>query len=570
MAEGAAGNQLTGGEAVVRMLEAHGVEHVFGLCGDTTLPLYDAFYRIGQNVRHILTRDERSAAYMADGYARVTGKVGVCEGPSGGGATYILPGVVEASESSIPVLSLTSDISVTGRGRYTLTELDQEGLFRPLTKWNGMAHTAKMVPGLFRRAFREMTTGKPGAAHIGLPYDVLTQPVDAADVWGDARLGRFPAMRMGPDPAAILEAADLLLAAKRAIFICGGGVVISGAEPELAALAEALAAPVATTISGQGSIADDHPLAVGVVGSNGGTVPTRELVDSADTVVFVGCRAGSVTTERWRHPAPGSVKVVHIDIDPAVIGANYRTDVPIASDAKLALGALAEAVAKRAHANGRGEEVRAAIADARRRKLEAFRALAESSDRPIKPERLVATLNRVLPRDATLVCDPGTPCPYFSGYYELLETGRHFISNRAHGALGYSMAAATGAHIGRPDVKTVSVMGDGSFGFTAGELETIVRLGLPITFVVVSNSAFGWIKAGQRSGYDRRFFSVDFSRTDHAAVARAFGVKAWRVEDPTELEGALRQAVEHGGPSLVDVICQPLDEAKAPVSEWVA
>jgi acetolactate synthase-1/2/3 large subunit len=196
--------------------------------------------------------------------------------------------------------------------------------------------------------------------------------------------------------------------------------------------------------------------------------------------------------------------------------------------------------------------------------------LAESNDSPIKPERVVATMQRLLPDDAVLVCDPGTPCPYYSGYFQFERTGRHFISNRAHGALGYSMSAAVGAQIGRPNAKVVAIMGDGSFGFTSGELETIVRTGVPITMVVFSNAVFGWIKAGQKTGFDERYYSVDFDRTDHARVAEAYGVKAWSVSDPAELEGALKAALAHDGPTLVDVIAQPLHEARAPVSEWVA
>ena len=169
-----------------------------------------------------------------------------------------------------------------------------------------------------------------------------------------------------------------------------------------------------------------------------------------------------------------------------------------------------------------------------------------------------------------MVCDPGTPCPYFSAYYPQARTGRHFISNRAHGALGSSMSAAVGAHYGRPAAKTVAIMGDGSFGFTSGEMETIARLKLPITFIVVSNAVYGWIKAGQKTGFGERYFSVDFSRTEHARVAEAFGLKAWKVEDPAALKGALAEAIAHDGPTLVDVISQPLNEARAPVSEWVA
>src|ERR671910_464184 len=290
---------ISGAEAVVEMLRAHGVEVIFGLCGDTSLPLYDAMARLG-SMRHILTRDERHAAYMADGYARLSGKVGVCEGPSGGGATYILPGLVEANESSIP--------------------------------------------RVFRKAFEAMTSGRPGAAHIALPFDVQNGPVERVDVWADPTLGSFPSRRVAPDASLVELGAKLLRRAKSPLFICGGGVVLSGAEAELLSLAETLGAPVATTISGKGSIDERSASAVGVVGSNGGTPETRAVVDAADVVGFVGCRAGSVTTERWRHPAPGSAKIIHIDVDPLVPGTNYKVDVPLIGDARLCLAALNEAV----------------------------------------------------------------------------------------------------------------------------------------------------------------------------------------------------------------------------------
>ena len=562
--------EVSGAEAVVRLLQQHGVRHIFGLCGDTSLPFYDALQRLDHGMQHILTRDERSAAYMADGYARVSGRVGVCEGPSGGGATYILPGLAEANESSIPILALTTDISVGSRGRYTLTELDQKSLFRPVTKWNAVLDRAADIPRVLRAAFLQMTSGRPGAVHVGLPYDVQTGAVGAEDVYGDPQLGAYPSRRVAPERDAVKRVAQLLMEAERPLFICGGGVVISGAESDLQALAERLGAPVATTISGQGSIGGEHPLAAGVVGSNGGTPQTRSLVEQADLVAFVGCRAGSVTTERWRYPAPGKTKVVHLDVDPAVIGANYRADGALVGDARLALAALNAECEARGAAPGRRGAASERVARAKLDKFAQFRALAESDATPIRPERLVAELQGVLDADALIVADPGTPCPYFSAYYVGRKAGRQFISNRAHGALGYSLSAAVGAHFGRPGPKVVSVMGDGSFGFTVGELETVVRYRLPITFVVVSNAAYGWIKAGQKSGFGARYFSVDFDRTDHARVAEAYGLKAWRVEDPAKLRSALAAAVAHGGPALVDVICQPLHEARAPVSEWVA
>ena len=562
--------QINGAEALVRMLQHFKVRHVFGLCGDTSLPLYDAFARLDHGITHVLTRDERSAAYMADGYARISGRPGVCEGPSGGGATYILPGVVEANESSIPVLAITTDIATASRGRYTLTELDQQNLFRPLTKWAGVANSAADIPRLMRTAFTAMCSGRTGAAHLSLPFDAQNGAVEADELWGDAELATFPARRSGADPHDVERAVALLTASANKLFVVGGGVVLSGAERELTELAELLNAGVATTISGQGSLPETHPLCAGVVGSNGGTRWTRALVEMADLVVFVGCRAGSVTTERRRFPAPGRATVLHIDIDPAVIGANYPTGLGLVGDCRVVLRQLINALGGQTTFELPARLNAGAIAQAKADKRAAFLALAHSNAAPILPERVVHDLQAVLPDDAIVVADPGTPCPYFSAYYEIRTSGRRFFSNRAHGALGYSMSAALGAWFAEPSAKVVSVMGDGSFGFTVGELETIVRVKAPITMVVISNSVYGWIKAGQKTGFDARYFSVDFNRTDHAAVAAAYGVKSWRVEDPRQLRSVFKQAVEYGGPTLVDVICQPLQDANAPVSEWVA
>ena len=559
-------NVMTGAEAMVRMLQAHDVRHVFGLCGDTTLPFYDALYRLEHNIDHILTRDERSAAYMADGYARVTGKVGVCEGPSGGGATYILPGLVEANESSIPVLAITSDVGTRSRGHYPLTELDQAGLMRPLTKFNQVISHADALPDAVRQAFRAMTTGRPGAAHLGLPIDVQRGEAAGAEIWADPAHARYPAYPFGPDPAAIEAAIEAILSARAPVIICGGGVLLSGGQSAFQSLVEALDIAVATTISGQGTLAETHPNCVGVVGSNGGVAQTRALIEAADLVVFIGCRAGSVTTELWRYPARGT-RVVHIDSDPEVIGASYQTEVGVVSDARLALEAMVSGIKTRKVTGFGGAR---AVAPLRAEKWAGFNALAASSDRPIRPEAVIASLRRVLDDDAIVVGDPGTPCPYLSAYYELRQPGRSLWSNRAHGALGYALSASVGAAVGAPGRKVVALMGDGSFGFTCGELETVTRLKLPITFIVFSNAVYGWIKAGQKTAFDSRYFSVDFDRTDHAAVAEAFGVKAWTVEDPGMLDGVLAEATAHDGPTLVDVISQPLQDANAPVSEWIA
>lgn len=560
-------NHLTGAEAMVRMLQAHDVKHMFGLCGDTTLPFYDAMARMDHGITHFLTRDERHAAYMADAYARVTGKPGVCEGPSGGGATYILPGVIEANDSSVPILAITSDVATSAAGRYPLTELDQKALFAPLTKWNTSLDNATRLPAAMRQAFRAMTTGRPGAVHLALPIDTQRGAVSDAEIWADARHQSYPAERAAPDPGDIRAAVDVLSQAQAAVAICGGGPVLSGAEAALAQLATALDLPIATSVSGQGALAETHPQAVGVVGSNGGVSSTREVVEEADVILFIGCRAGSVTTERWRSPGMNK-RIIHIDSDPMVIGANYPTEVAICADANLALQALVAEIATRTDMPAQNGAGRAAAAW--QAKLADYAPLAASTDQPIRPEAVMTALADCLDDGAIIVADPGTPCPYFSAHYRWRKPGRQFITNRAHGALGYSLAASMGAHVGRPDVKTLAVMGDGSFGFCCGEFETLVRYNIPIAAIVFSNASFGWIKAGQNAGFGQRYYNVDFNRTDHAAVARAFGVRSWTVEDPAQLVPVLREAIAHDGPTLVDVISQPLHQAAAPVSEWIA
>src|SRR5258708_2952437 len=560
---------FNGADAMVRMLQLNGVKHIFGLCGDTSLPFYDAMARLDHGMDHILTRDERSAGYMADAYARVTGKVGVCEGPSGGGATYLLPGLAEANESSVPVLGITSDVSVGARGKFPLTELDQQALYKPLTKWNTTIDRVDQIPHAVRSAFRAMTTGRPGATHICLPYDVQKHTLDPADVWAQPGHDHYPAYRSAPDPAAVAEAADRLVAARCPVLICGGGVLIAGASAALDALATVLNAPVCSSVSGQGSLAGSHPLNAGVVGTNGGVEATRAVVAQADLVMFIGARAGSTTTEHWQMPSR-KVTIVHLDVDAMTIGTNYRTDVALVGDALLGLQALHAAVQQRiARRPADAADGASLAATARAAKQAFFAPLAASLERPIKPERVVDTLNRLLPARAIVVADPGTPCPYFTAYFDAPQAGRHFITNRAHGALGFAMSAGFGAAIGQPDSVVVAVMGDGSFGFTCGELETIVRRNVPLKMIVFSNSVFGWIKASQKSGYDERYFSVDFNRTHHARVAEAFGVKAWQVHDPADLEAALKAALMHDGPALVDVISPELQDTAVPVSQWM-
>jgi len=557
-------NYLSGAEALVKLLDQHEVKYIFGLCGDTSLPFYDALYRLNHSIKHILTRDERSASYMADGYARVTGKVGICEGPSGGGATYIIPGVVEANESSISVISITSDVPTTSIGHFPLTELNQKELFKPLTKWNEILNKPKKLGDNIRKAFKKSTSGRPGACHLSFPFDIQKAEISDQDIWVNKKYCKFPSDPIKPDPKKIDLIIKEISKAKNPIIICGGAIKNSFAEKELKKLEEKLNVVLATSVTGKGTLEDTHPNCLGVVGSNGGSLYTREVLKNSDLVIFIGCRAGSVTTEKWQYPSSKS-KIIHIDIDPQVIGANYKNYISLVADAKKSLIELNKKIKKN---NFNGDKI---IKATKKKKFSEFNKLCREEKGLIKPERIVKEINNAMPDNTYIVVDPGTPCPYFSAYYNFKKSGRYFITNRAHGALGYALPASIGVQIGRPKNNVVSVMGDGSFGFVVGELETAKRLNLPIIFVVISNSVYGWIKAGQKSSFNKRYYSVDFSRTDHAKVASSYGIKAWTVKKPNELKKIISEAIKYKkGPCLIDIVSQPLEEAKAPVSEWIA
>jgi len=556
-------------EAVVRLLEAYGVEYIFGVPGDTSMPLYDALYDAPAGIRHILARDERSASFMADVYARLSFKPGVCEGPSGAGATYILPGVAEAHASSIALIVLTTDTPLSGDGKGVLTELDQEALFAPVTKCCTRVKKAQKVPEIIRRAFRVATSGRPGAVQITLPHDILDEDIGSFQLHAEEECRTYPAYRTRPDPKAVERAADLLLDAERPVMIAGGGAVISQAWPEIAQLAEALTMPVGTSINGKGSIAENHPLSIGVVGGNGARDYANRIVETADLIIYVGCKTDSVTTVNWTLPSPAAgITIIHVDVDAQEIGNNYPTAAGIVGDAKLSLADLFNALSTRnrsqAPNKGRLHDVAAEAAhwweEAQKKML--------SNSVPIKPQRVMKELNDALPPDAVIVADAGTGTPFTSAFYKS-PAGRQVVIPRGYGGLGYAIPGVVGAKLARPGATVVGLMGDGSFGMSAGELETIARLELPVTILQFNNSCFGWIKTLQALYYEARYVSVDFSTdTDHAGIATGFGLRGVRIERPEDLAAAIREALDSDKPTFIDMITESEETELPPVHKW--
>jgi acetolactate synthase-1/2/3 large subunit len=383
------------------------------------MAFYDALYH-EPSITHIMTRDERSASFMADVYARVSGRVGVCEGPSGGGATYIVPGVAEAHGSAIPLLCLTSDTPVGEDHRGVLTELDQVGLFRPITKWSERVNLASGIEDAVHRAVRLATSDRPGAVHLSLPSDVLEDEGGTATRCPISSYDVAPRTRQRADSGEVQKAADLIARAKRPVIVAGGGVLASRACDELTRLAESTGIPVGTSINGKGSIAETSECSIGVVGGNGARSYANQWVREADLVFFIGIRTGSTTTAGWTLPdrsnAPASV---HLDVSSKEIGNTYPASATLQGDAKVTLEDVLAAIETPARMKTAAKGRLARLDEQKRTYFNKIALDARSDAQPIKPQRLVATMRDLLDDETIIVADPGTPTPYLSAQYQV-------------------------------------------------------------------------------------------------------------------------------------------------------
>ncbi|TGD95371.1 thiamine pyrophosphate-binding protein [Methylobacterium nonmethylotrophicum] len=580
---------MNGATALIEMLSSYGVEVIFGVPGDTNVALYVALRDAQNPPRHVTCRDERSAVYMADCYARLTGKPGVAEVPSGAGALYGLPGVAEANKSSVPLILLVNDIPTGGVGRGTLTELPVEELFRPISKRaETLTHIAKL-PELVRRAFREATAGQPGAVVLSLPEDILYQtlPETGVSLHVERQCVRAPSSRVRPEAADLSAALDAILQAKRPLILAGGGANRSGAAASITAFAERLNVPVVSTITGQGVIRDDHRLGIGIIGDNGFHPHALWALGRADLVVYVGCRMGSVATMNWQWPTQsGDTRIVQIDLDPETVGNTYAIDFPLVGDAKAVIDAMLDGVPTDFTPGTDGW-----VGEINERRGEFWKEmepLLTSDAAPLRPERVIEAINKVLPSPCFVVSDAGTPTPYATRFLRLHDPASKLIIPRFFGGLGYAIPAVIGAWFAAPDRKPVGLFGDGSLGMSAGELETLTRLQVPAVLIHFNNACFGWIKALQRvtdrhhAGQDPEragqprdvrandpTFGVDFNAYDMSKLANVYGMKAFRVETPEALDAALKEAFALDEPVFIDVVVESIADRLPPVFSWL-
>ncbi|MBD3189480.1 MAG: thiamine pyrophosphate-binding protein [Candidatus Heimdallarchaeota archaeon] len=563
---------------LLQMLSTHDVQHIFGLPGETTLDWYVGWqdWETTHSIEHVLTRDERSAAYMADAYARLTFKPGVVEAPSVG-APHLIPGVIEAYKASVPLLIFTSDVPLHTELRNMLTAFDQTALFKSITKATITVTKASEIPHVIRRAFRLATGGKPGPIHIRVPMDVLSEdvadPEIHSELYAQKEFTRYPSARPTPEMEKIRDALTLLNSAERPVLICGQGILFSQAWEEVREFAELMSIPIGTTISGKGSIAEIHPLSIGVIGSRGGTRFSNKIVREADVIFYIGTNTDSANTSKWTLPAKGSeTKIIHCDISETEPGNNYQTDVILIGDAKSTLKTMIDVIStkiaqKKYHDLPRVKQI---IRDAKEYN-EYVWELKQSEEKPIHPLRFIHEFSKTIPDNYVITTDPGVSAIYPSAFHKLKRAGRSMIFNYAMGSLGYAIPASVGAHFARPDSCIVALTGDGSFGFTAGELETISRIGGNINIILFNNGCFGWIKGELQTSYGSNYvdFATNFQKVDYQKIAEGFGLTAHTIQDPKNLSQVLQQAFRRNTPTFIDLHVRPENELIPPVPAWV-
>ena len=545
-------------------LRRHGVEYLFGQSNPPSLTM--AANDIG--IRQIGYRQENAGTYMADAYARVTGRVPVVTAQNGPAATLLVPGLAECLSASVPIVALVQDVGPGARDRNAFQELDQLELFKGVAKWIRRVTSASRIEDYVDMAFTAAASGRPGPAVLLVSMELLAEREEhAVAAPRQAALGHYPLDRVQPDPDVIAAAAKLIAEARAPIVYAGGGVIGSGAQAELRALQDLAHLPVATSTMGKGGVDETHPLAVGVIGyfmaTRGMAKFAKPLVTNADVVLLVGNRTNQNGTDSWTL-LPRGATYIHIDIDEIEIGRNYEA-LRLKGDAQLTLRALNDALARqdltrRAAARPLLERT---LAQAKAQHRAEVAGVTQSDASPIRPERFMAELEKQLADDHIVVADASFSSIWVANYLCATHQ-RRFITPRGQAGLGWGFPMALGARIGQPQRPVFCIVGDGGFGHVWSELETARRHGIRVVVAVMNNGILGYQKHAEDAGLGRHTNICDFVDVDHAAIARACGVKGIRLERAADIAGVIAEALATDGPVLIDVIADPA--AMPPVS----
>ncbi len=546
-------------------LKRHGVEYLFGQSNPPGLTL--AADDLG--IRQIGYRQENAGTYMADGYARATGKVGVVTAQNGPAATLLVPGLAECLSASIAVVAIVQDVGPNARDKNAFQELDQMELFKGVSKWTRRVTTADRIEDYVDMAFTAAASGRPGPAVLLVSMELLFEAQERPVTARKASLGRYPLDRTQPADAQLALAAELLAKAKAPIVYAGGGVIGSGAQEELRALQQLAHLPVATSTMGKGSVDETHPLSMGIIGyymaARGMAKFMKPMVTEADAILLVGNRTNQNGTDSWQL-LPKGATYIHIDIDPMEVGRNYEA-VRLQGDAKLTLNALGAAMAAQdlSQRQNARPALEKAITAAKAQHAEEIAGVTHSDASPIRPERFMAELEKQLSGDHIVVADASFSSIWIANYLTA-KGNRRFITPRGQAGLGWGFPLALGAKIGSPDRPVFCVVGDGGFGHVWSELETARRHGIKVVVAVMNNAILGYQKHAENAGLGRYTNVCDFCPVDHAAIAAACGIKGVRLERAQDISEAIRAALAAESSVLIDVTADP--NAMPPVAAF--
>lgn len=542
-------SKMNGSEAILECLKREDVDTMFGLPGGVLLPLYDAIY--DSDIRHILVRHEQAAAHAADGYARATGRVGVCLATSGPGATNLVTGIATAYMDSAPIVAMTGQVTTELLGRDAFQEADITGITIPITKHSYLARNASDLPRMFREAFYIARTGRPGPVLIDLPRDVTVNELEF----------EYPEINLpGYNPVKkvhklqIRKAAQAIMVAERPVIYVGGGVKYSDAHEELFEFATKANAPVTTTLMGIGCFPEDHPLSLGMLGMHG-TRYANYAIQESDLIVAVGARFDDRVTGKIASFAP-SAKIVHIDVDPAEIGKNVRVDIPVVGDAKITLKELAGELSPKPWTNW-NEKI------TNWKEGYPLGCAKPDSGPTIKPQFVMEKIYELCP-NAVIVTEVGQNQMWAAQFFTHKDP-RRFISSGGLGTMGYGFPAAIGAKMGRPDLEVFDIAGDGSFQMNIQELATAVLNDIPVKVIIFNNGVLGMVRQWQTLFYNERYSNTTLDKVpDFVKVAEAYGALGLRATKPSDVEPVLKEAIASDKPTVVDMVISP-DEKVSPM-----
>ncbi|MDD1659178.1 MAG: biosynthetic-type acetolactate synthase large subunit [Methanomicrobiales archaeon] len=550
----------SGARILIEGLQREGVETIFGYPGGVVLPIYDELYNAP--IRHILVRHEQAAAHAADGFARASGRVGVCLATSGPGACNLVTGIATAYMDSVPIVALTGQVPTSLLGNDAFQEADISGITLPITKHSYLVKDTRDLSRVIREAFFIAKTGRPGPVLIDLPKDISTNQVEDVPLKEPVSLRGYQPTLKG-HARQIEKALALLEKAERPVIYAGGGIIASNASGELVDLAERFMIPITTTLMGIGCIPCDHPLNLGMLGMHG-TEYANFAITECDLLLGIGVRFDDRVTGKVSTFAPHA-QIIHIDVDPAEIGKNKAIDVPIVGDARAVLQAMLQKIEKRGGRENWLEKIRM---------WKKKHPLRYKDDGKLRPQFIIQQLSDLLKGEGIIVSEVGQNQMWTAQYY-CFRKPRSWLTSGGLGTMGYGFPASMGAHFARPDEVVFDIAGDGSFQMNIQELGTVSHYKIPVKVAILNNMFLGMVRQWQELFYDRRYSYTELPPVDFAKIAAAYGVDGMRIESPDGVREALKTAIETDGPYVLDFRIEreenvfPMVPAGAAINEMI-